>query len=191
MHTIHHTRAVVIRSEPSGEANKRVWLFTEEFGLVVAVVQGVRKPQAKLQGHISDYSVIAADLIKGRNTWRLVSAKVMEEPLRAKARSALARAYVRTISFLERFLVGDGANEELFAHLITVGGLVRTTDLDARIVDALSLWRMLVILGYAAIDDSEMPLFELPFVDAVPLIDEKKLKKIIKTATESIIQSHL
>jgi len=76
MHAIHHTEAIVVRSEPSGEANKRIWLFTKEFGLVIAMVQGVRKPEAKLQSHITDYSVIHADLIRGKSTWRLISAKV-------------------------------------------------------------------------------------------------------------------
>ncbi len=83
----HHTEAIVVRSEPSGEANKRIWLFTREFGLVIAMVQGVRKPAAKLQSNITDYSVIAADLIRGKNTWRLISSKVIAVPLHGKERS--------------------------------------------------------------------------------------------------------
>jgi recombinational DNA repair protein (RecF pathway) len=191
MHVIHHTEAIVIRSESSGEANKRVWLFTKEFGLVIAMVQGVRKPTAKLQSHISDYSVIHADLLKGKSTWRLVSARVIAVPLKGRERQPLARAYVRTIAFLERFLIGEGAHDELFAHLETVGMLVQQDNYDPRIVDALSLWKMLVLLGYIAVEASDEQLFTLPFEQAVGQVNETKLKQLIKNATDAITSSHL
>ena len=191
MHTIHHTEAIVVRSEPSGEANKRVWLFTKEFGLVIAMVQGVRKPLAKLQGHITDYSVIAADLIKGKNTWRLISAKSMEVPLRAKERSSLARAYVRSVAFMERFLVGEGTHEELFNHIISVGKMVQQGEYEARAVDALSLWKILVLLGYIAVEDDEEIFFTTPFDQAVVLVNDTVIKKLIKNATTAITNSHL
>ncbi len=191
MHTIHHTEAFVIRSEPSGEANKRLWLFTQEFGLLIVMVQGVRKPTAKLQGHISDYSVIAADLIKGKNSWRLVSAKVLEVPMRANARSALARAYVRTLSFLERFLTGEGAHSELFDHMRAMAAIIEQGGYDARAVDALSLWKMLVLLGYVAVSDDEQVLLMLPLGEAVAHVDETMIKKLIKQATDGITHSHL
>jgi len=201
MHAIHHTEAIVIRSEPSGEANKRVWLFTREFGLVIAMVQGVRKPEAKLQSQINDYSVINADLIRGKSTWRLVSATVVAVPLQekkrpvrqdsAQGRQPLARAYVRTLAFLERFLVGEGMHEELFDHILAIGVMVQKGEHDARIVDALSLWKMLALLGYIAIDENEEQLFTLPFVEAVLLVDEPQIKKLVKSATDAITSSHL
>jgi recombinational DNA repair protein (RecF pathway) len=190
MHAIHHTEAIVVRSEPSGEANKRIWLFTREFGLIIAMVQGVRKPSAKLQSQISDYSVIHADLIRGKSTWRLISAKVADVPLNGKERQPLSRAYVRTIGFLERFLVGEGMHEELFDHIRTVGDLVAAGKHDARALDALSLWKMLVLLGYVSGEDDEQ-LLALPFAEAVLLVDDNKIKKLVRTATDAITSSHL
>lgn len=55
MHPIHHTEAIIIRSEPANEANKRIWLLTREFGLLIVMVQGVRKSTAKLQSQLTDY----------------------------------------------------------------------------------------------------------------------------------------
>ena len=191
MHQIHHTEAIVIRSEPSGEANKRVWLFTKEFGLVIAMVQGVRKPTAKLQSHITDYSVIHADLIRGKSMWRLISATVVAAPLKATERQPLARAYVRTLAFLERFLIGEGIHDELFDHIITVGTMVQAGGYDARIVDAVSLWKMLALLGYIDVEGNDEQLFTLPFDQAVSLADDATIKRLIKNATDAITSSHL
>jgi recombinational DNA repair protein (RecF pathway) len=190
MHTIYHTEAIIVRSESSGEASKRVWLFTKEFGLVIAMVQGVRKSTAKLQGHTSDYSVIMADLIKGRSTWKLISAQVIDAPLQSCERTPLARAYVRTVAFLERFLIGEGVHEELFTHVISAGQLVKEQSVEARMFDALSLWKMLVLLGYSATEEDEA-LVTVPLKEAVAAIDEIKMKELIKRATTAITYSHL
>ncbi|MEO5646640.1 MAG: recombination protein O N-terminal domain-containing protein [Candidatus Paceibacterota bacterium] len=190
MTAIHHTEAIVVRSEPSGEANKRVWLFTREFGLVITMMQGVRKPTAKLQGHVMDYSIIAADLIRGKSTWRLISAKVIESPIQGKEREPLSRVYVRTVSFLERFLVGEGIHEELFQHVTELGNMIKK-EYDPKILDALSLWKVLALLGYIAIEEDEELFFSLPLSEAVALVDDVSVKKLIKNATDAIISSHL
>ncbi|HTH93391.1 MAG TPA: recombination protein O N-terminal domain-containing protein [Candidatus Paceibacterota bacterium] len=191
MHTIYHTEAIVVRSESAGEANKRIWLFTKELGLVIATVQGVRKPSAKLQSHIMDYSVIQADLIKGKSTWRLISAQVIDVPLQGKERTPLARAYARTVGFLERFLVGEGAHEELFDHILSAGEIVKGGADDARMFDALSLWKILVLLGYIPVDNNDQELFSLPLADATKRLDDGRVKSLIKNATEAITYSHL
>jgi recombinational DNA repair protein (RecF pathway) len=197
MHAIHHTEAIVVRSEPSGEANKRVWLFTKEFGLIIAMMQGVRKPTAKLQGHVTDYSIINADLIRGKSTWRLVSAKVSQVPLQGKERDPLARVYVRTVSFLERFLVGEGVHEELFDHIVALGAMLRHGEneegqrYDVRMLDALSLWKVLVLLGYVAVEGSEEQMFVLPLDQAIALVNDVTVKHLIKIATDAIVSSHL
>lgn len=191
MHHIYHTEAIIIRSEPAGEANKRVWLFTEELGLVVATVQGVRKATAKLQGHLSDYSVIAADIIKGKSVWRLVSAHSITTPLAGKERTPLARAFVRTLTFLERFLIGEGIQDELFHHIMDCVDVVQSGTADARYVDALSLWKMLVLLGYGAVEEQDTALFTLPLGQAVLLLNDDRVQYLIKKATNAITSSHL
>ncbi len=191
MHTIYHTEAIVVRSEPSGEANKRVWLFTRELGLVIAMVQGVRKSTAKLQSHVSDYSVVMADLIKGKSTWRLISSQVIAAPVKGSTRAPTARAYVRTVTFLERFLVGEGIHEELFEHVVEMANIIKKEHIEARFLDALSLWKMLALLGYIAIEEKDQALFSLPLSEAVDAMTESKMKELIKNATEAIISSHL
>jgi recombinational DNA repair protein (RecF pathway) len=191
MHAIHHTEAVIIKSLSSGEANKRVWLFTREFGLVVAAVQGVRKPSAKLAAHLSDYSFINADLVKGKEVWRLIGAQEEFLPLAGAVRTPIARAYVRTLSAVDRFLVDEGPHEELFAHLKEIALLVGDESVDVKAYDALSLWRMLALLGYIAPEEADEALLEGAFAPALSRVTEAVRVRLIAAATDAIAQSHL
>ena len=107
MHIVHHTDSFILKVQSAGEANSRVWLFTKDFGLVVAMVQGVRKQGAKLQMHLSEYSFIGADLVRGRDVWRLVSVSGEGNPFIDKNLNGLGRAFVRTLSAVERFCHGE------------------------------------------------------------------------------------
>jgi recombinational DNA repair protein (RecF pathway) len=191
MHAIHHTDAVILKSLSLGEANKRVWLFTEEFGLIVATVQGVRKGGAKLQGQISDYTFILADLIRGRDVWRLISARTIDQPLVGKLRNPLARAYVRTLSLLIRFLIEEGGHPELFNHIHECALVLKEGTSDARSFDALSIWKILVLLGYIAPNEDQVSFVEVPLLDSLPQVTDMVRSKLIRQSENAIAESQL
>ncbi len=184
MHTIHHTRAVILRSEPRGEYDKTFWLFTEDFGLVRAVATGVRKSSAKLRGQLVDYAFVDVDLVKGREVWRLVSATLLFNPI-SSTTSPLARPYVRTLATLSRFLIDEGEHPALFAHIEEVANVVIEDGVDPKAYDALAIWRTLVHLGYI---DGEI---ETPFADAVRTMTDTDTKALIATVNETIKETHL
>ncbi|MDB5189013.1 MAG: hypothetical protein JWM92_611, partial [Candidatus Nomurabacteria bacterium] len=128
---------------------------------------------------------------KGKSTWRLISARVKEVVLRPKARSALGRSYVRTLGLLERFLTGEGTHPELFDHIIACGLIAQAEQGDARAFDALSLWKVLVLLGYVAVPAEDEILFTLPLDQALAEMDDRRIKKLIQSATDAIHYSHL
>jgi len=191
MHIIHHTNAVVLKSVQVGEANVRLWLFTREFGLVVAVVQGVRKAGAKLQSHVSDYSFITADLVQGKEVWRLISSKTVQAPLAGNTRHALARAYVRTLTLLGRFLIGEGAHEELYDHVLNCANALGLDGYDPQDFDAVSIWKMLVLLGYIAPREDEQFILAEPFLESLTGLSEELRKRLVQEAQQSIAESHL
>ncbi len=191
MHTIHHTKAVIIKSQPSGESNKLFWLFTQEIGLVVAVATGIRKSGAKLKGQLVDYAFIDVDLVKGKDVWRLVSATLEFNPLADDPTQSLARPYVRTLATLERFLIDEGVHEELFAHIRECALCLNTEGVDAKIFDTLAIWRTLVHLGYIAVEEDEVLLFTASFQQTLASVDEPTIKKFIILVNESIKQTHL
>jgi DNA repair protein RecO len=190
MHTIHHCEAFIVKSAESGEANKRVWLFTKEFGLVMASVQGVRKPGAKLRSHLTDYTLVDVDIVKGRDVWRLVNAKVKTNPFVAGYDELRARSYIRALGLIARFCVEEGEEPELFGHLETVLKTLKIKSENPQFFDAIVLWKILILLGYLEITEDLQNLFFTPLLE---IIDppESILKKIIKDVTDAINRTHL
>lgn len=190
MHPIHHTEAFVLRSIESGEANKRVWLFTKEYGLIVATVQGVRKPGAKLRAHIIDYCYIKADIVKGRDVWRLVSAQIQENPFVGDYDKLRARSYIRALSLVQRFCIEEGVEPEVFDHLFAVMKTLHSPSTNAPFFDTVVLWKILVQLGYLELSGDLETLFQRPLLEAVDL-PESIAKRLIKDVTDAIHRTHL
>lgn len=181
MHTIHHTKAVILKSIGVGETNKRFWLFTEEFGLIVATTQGIRKHGSKLQSQLIDYSIISADLVKGRDIWRLVSATLIHNPLSGHTRSELARPYVRMLASIDRFLAGEGEeNRELWNHIESCAFSL-SQDLNPKHFDTFAIWKTLVHLGYIS-DEGD---------NSFSNITTEMAKRMVKEANEAITHTHL
>ena len=190
MHPIHHTEAFVLKSIESGEANKRVWLFTEEFGLIIANVQGVRKSGAKLKSHITDYCFINADIVKGREVWRLVSAQVEHNPFVGSYDELRARSFIRALSLVGRLCIEEGPEPELFEHLKTVMMAIAMPSDNASFFDTIVLWKILIMLGYLELTTELEELFKKPLID---IIDppESIIKRLIKDVTDAINRTHL
>lgn len=190
MHTIHHTRAFIVKSVDSGEANRMIWLFTEEFGLVVAKVQGIRKEGSKLRPHLLGYTFIDVDLVKGREVWRLISAKVDINPFVGEYDELRARSYIRALGLVSRLCIEEGEEIELFKHLYKVLQTLKTPSVNNQFFDAIVLWKVLVILGYLEVEEGMKELFEK---DLLEITDTPKsiLKEIIKDVTDAINRTHL
>lgn len=191
MHEIYHTEAIILKSTTHGEANKRVWLFTKEFGVIVATVQGVRKSGAKLTGHIADYAYSMVDVIRGKEVWRLISATAIAQPITGRERLPMARAYVRTLSAIERFVVGEGADEFIFSHLKECIAILIEDVFDAKLFDTLSLWKLFVHLGYIDPLDEDEIITQLSLRDSYQYMNEERHKRFLVSVKTAIEQSHL
>ncbi len=75
MYHIHTTQGFVVQSRNHGEANKIIYIFTRDLGLVVAVAQGIRFEKSKLRYNIRDYNFSKFSLIQGREFWRITGAE--------------------------------------------------------------------------------------------------------------------
>lgn len=190
MHPIHHSEAFVLKSVESGEANKRVWLFTREYGLIVATVQGVRKSGAKLRSHIIDYTYVNADIVKGRDVWRLVNAQIIKNPFVGGYDKLRARSYIRALSLVERFCVEEGPEVKLFEHLLSVMSTIDEPSTNAPFFDTIVLWKILVMLGYLELTDDLKELFGINLSEAVDL-PGSVAKRLIKDVTDAINRTHL
>ena len=191
MHTIHHTKAVILRSQPTREADKMYWLFTEDFGLVVAVATGVRKAGSKLAGQLVDYSFVESDLVKGRDVWRLISATSICAPLAGQTQHPLARAYVRILGAVDRFVIDEGVHGDIFATLREAGDMVGGAYTDAKRFDTLVIWRILVSLGYIGVDLLDQQLYATPLLGALASLDDAQTTAMIERVNMTIKETHL
>jgi hypothetical protein len=191
MHTIHHTKAVILRSQSTRESDKMYWLFTEDFGLVVAVATGVRKAGSKLAGQLVDYSFVESDLVKGRDVWRLISATSICAPLAGQTQHPLARAYVRILGAVDRFVIDEGVHGDIFATLREAGDMVGGAYTDAKRFDTLVIWRILVSLGYIGVDLLDQQLYATPLLGALASLDDAQTKAMIERVNMTIKETHL
>lgn len=148
-HALYTTDAIVLGSRGVGEANRSIFLYTESFGFVRAMAQGVRLSKSKLKGAVYTCARVRATLVRGREVWRLVGAQESQRPellLSSPERTAL---FARLASLVLRFVQGEEADLELYAEL---DALVRILDAQAvpklPLVEAVFAGRILSILGY-------------------------------------------
>lgn len=117
-HHIYHTQGFVLSSRNTGEANKILTVFTRELGLIRATVQGIRLNKSKLKFSIQDLSFATIDFVKGKEVWRITSAKNITSFPLARANNDSLVLIMRISSLLERFCGPEISNEKIFDELI-------------------------------------------------------------------------
>lgn len=192
MHHIYHTHGFILSSRNKGEANKMLTVYTREMGLVRAMVQGVRLGKSKLRFALQDFSYANVDFVRGKDIWRVTSAKnITSFPYaRNSGRSLLMIA--RVSSLLERLCDGEESNEKIFDDFVQALYLLDDTKVLDQSREALELHLVLRImnsLGYIG-DSSMLAEYlggELDFVKTELLLKEKQsiLSHINKALNES------
>jgi DNA repair protein RecO (recombination protein O) len=140
-----------------GEANKMLTIYTREMGLVRAFVQGVRLHKSKLRFTLQDFSYVNVDLVRGRELWRVTSAKHISSFPLARCSGPSLILMTRVSKLLERLCTGESPNENIFDDFIQALYFLDSEDLSSSSRDALELHLVLRImnsLGY--IGDSDI-----------------------------------
>lgn len=157
MHHIYHTHGFILSSRNRGEANKMLTIYTREMGLVRASAQGIRLHKSKLRFTLQDFSYVNVDLVRGKELWRVTSAKHIASFPFARANSQSLLLITRVSQLLERLCNGEGPSEEIFDDFIQALYLLDDESMLVSSREALELHLVLRImnrLGY--IGDSEI-----------------------------------
>lgn len=149
MYSIYNTDAFILESSGKREADKTFALFTEDFGRVSATAQGVRLMQSKLRPHLSDYSLSRVALVRGKETWRIVSAE--SQGFFPAGKNPSRTAFIRALRLLHRLVKGEEINIKLFT-LLSKAHAYMISDLqgDEKTFETLLIIRILHLLGYVA-----------------------------------------
>jgi DNA repair protein RecO len=205
MHHIYQTEAFVLKTVSIREADKLVTLLTKDFGLIKAIAQGLRYEKSKLRFAIQDYSKANISLVKGKNDiWRITNAQA-EKNLFFSLSEDNFKVIVRIFKLLERFIVGEENDIELFD--IVDGGInyleaiclpepdCRQADLGRHFLldfESLFVLRILNRLGYIG-ENKNLNFYILDNKWENSLIEKmnKERKEALRSINEAIRQSQL
>jgi recombinational DNA repair protein (RecF pathway) len=116
MYAKYSTDALVLGSAPRGEADRTVFLYTREFGLVRARASAVRRESSRMRYALAHYSAARVSLVRGLSGWRVAGA--------AARRSVAGGAngmpvFARIAHLVLRLVPGEERNDQLFSILDT------------------------------------------------------------------------
>ncbi len=194
MHHIYHSHGFILSSRNTGEANKMLTVYTREMGLVRAVVQGIRLHKSKLRFSLQDFSYVNIDFVRGRDIWRVTSAKsVTSFPFARSDKSSLI-LIARVSKLIERLCDGEEANEKIFDDYIQVLYLLDDMSISKSTREALEIHLVLRImnsLGYIGESDSLSQYLGDSFnTDKTELLLKEK-KSIISHINKALNESQL
>jgi DNA repair protein RecO len=114
MHHIHRTKAFVLKSFQTKEADSSVVLLTENLGVVRAVAQGARKMESKMRQSIQDFSVVNVALVSGRTGWRLVNAGFINNFYTDIKNKNLRESVCKVFNLINRLIAGEMEDKKIF-----------------------------------------------------------------------------
>lgn len=192
MHHVYQTKAYVIRSFPFGEYNKKVLLLSENFGVIWANVQAIRKVESKLRLALVDFSLADVALVFGKQGWKIVNAVSIENffyTLPADKSIIL----IRILNLIYRMVPEEERESRLF-HLVKElesflisGG----DDCNLDFLETITVLKILKVLGYVGDDQ----IIE-KYLEAKPSPDQdfdsqKERSRCLEVINLAIKESHL
>jgi len=166
MYHIYQTEGIVLGGVDSGEANRYLYIFTKDLGLVGATAQGLRELKSKLRYSLQDFSYSYIELVDGKNGWRVVSAQSIDSYaniLSNKGRQKNFTVIAKLCSLLKRLLNGEEENIRLFNEVITTFSFLKNETLtreDVFHTEIIAVMRILNHLGYWGENEILSPFLE-------------------------------
>lgn len=161
MYHKHHTRGVVLGSKNESDDSRRILLFTENFGLISARVQGARTTQSKLRFSSQDFSYGEFSLVHGKTGWKVVSARATKNFFEILKSSPNKLAIVgNVLNLLKKLAPEEEFSLSLFSIISNFLAFSENAkEEDMLLAECLILLRILHSLGYMRHDpDFSIPL---------------------------------
>ncbi len=193
-HHIFHTNAFILSSRNQGEANKSFTLFTRELGVVRATAQGVRHLKSKLRYSLQDLSFASVDLVRGKDIWRVTSAKPNDHFRELKADKKILSVIANAGNLLRRLYRGEDPNPELYDHVERCILYIEQEKKEGEVVKDIELILVLGILYHLGYVEKESPFDSLVTGElsrALLMDATKERKKILDRINTSIRETQL
>jgi DNA repair protein RecO (recombination protein O) len=116
----YQTEAITLKKTKLGEADRILTFYTPDIGKVQAVAKGVRRPRAKLAGHLELLTYSNVLLTKGRNLDTITGCQAIESFLPLKTDLDLCARALYATELVYQFGVERQENRPLFALLLNL-----------------------------------------------------------------------
>lgn len=193
-HHIYHTRGLILGSVPTGEANRFYKIFTEELGLVGATAQAIREGKSKLRYGLQDFSWVFVDLVRGKEVWRITSAREEESTSIIKSDPRVLKVFARACSLLLRLVHGEDRDDTLFHELVSLSRFLEQGSVPEKLLpicEALVALRILAQLGYLEASSYVEFLKEGDWSQEILIALESRYEKAVIDINSALRESHL
>lgn len=122
-YTVYTVRALVMRHMDDGETGRAYFLLTDDYGVILATAQGIRREGSKLRAALSLWSLVHVSMVRGKYGWKIVSAA--EEGSVYRKLAAEHIPYVaRMADFTKRLLSEDAAQGHFLTSFLKAADLL-------------------------------------------------------------------
>jgi len=144
---------IILSKKDVGEADRIYTIFTLETGKIKALGKGVRRPNAKLAGHLEPLTYAEIFLSKSRGTGKLTGSGVVENFLKIKSDIEALIQISYAVKMLEKLIPEQQKEERIFNlftdYLNVMEGLSGKKDSGKKNVVTLGfLFKLLAESGY-------------------------------------------
>lgn len=160
---IHTTPGFVVSSFSRGEADKYIYVFTRDLGMIGIIAKGVRLEKSKLRYAVQDYAYGSFSVVRGKEAWRLTGAEVPDTSYVATPTTA------QILALLRRLVQGEEAQPVLFDLLSQdLHTMCSLSDVQhIHLCERMTVYRMLYHLGYIQLPKEYEYRLSLPLIEAV------------------------
>jgi DNA repair protein RecO (recombination protein O) len=116
----YQTEAIVIKKTKLGDADRILTLYTPDLGKIQGVAKGIRRPRARLAGHLELLTHSMVSLVHGRNLDTIIGSQTIESFLPLKFDLELGACALYATELVGQFATERQENRTLFALLLEV-----------------------------------------------------------------------
>lgn len=114
----YQTEAIIIKKTKLGEADRILTLYTPELGKVEAVAKGIRRPKARLAGHLELLTHSHITLVRGKNLDTIIGSQTINSFITLKSNLWPAACALYAVELVNQFTVDHIDNQPLFKLLL-------------------------------------------------------------------------
>lgn len=187
-----HTRGVVLARRAAGEGSVRVLVYTEDLGLITALATSAREERSKLRPHTVVGAVGTFSFVLGKEYWRLTGAVGTSNIFYSVTSTQKQEVVSRVYAFVRQFVRGEGVDTGVYDALHEFhAALPSCAEDDARIIEYVTVLRILASLGYVAQTDDFDDILSAPYTAALMVRAKQKNADLVRYINDGIAHSGL